>query len=204
MTGKEIDLPNLTNLDVVDAKQLVRSAVRARRSKMSKAEIDRYGELFAQRIMEFAAHTTTVALYVSVNEEPATYRALELLQDNDRGILLPKLGPGLARMWAWYEGIDRLIEDAPGRPPSPDSEPLGSDAIEQVGAVIVPALAVDHRGRRVGQGGGWYDRMLKQDVSGAATGALIYPWELVSVDLPYDEMDRGVQAAILPEEIISL
>ena len=191
-------------LDIVDAKQIVRSEVRARRSKMSDAEVARFGEQFATQIMEFSAETTTVALYVSTAHEPSTMLALDLLRDNDVGVLLPKLGPGLNRMWAWYEGSDRLIVDAPGRPPSPDSEPLGPEAVEQVGCLIIPALAIDRNGHRVGQGGGWYDRMLKQNIDGIHTAAVVYPWELVSVDLPFDEMDRSVAHVILPDQIVRL
>lgn len=204
MTTHKVDLPDVTDLDVVDAKQVIRSRIRDRRSKMTAAQIESYGEDFAQMVAQFASNTTTVAMYASVNSEPSTWKALQLLHENDYGILLPKLGPGLARMWAWYEGEDRLVTDAPGRPLSPDSEPLNSDAIEQVGAIIIPALAVDRSGHRIGQGGGWYDRMLKLDVSGADIGAMIYPWELVDIDLPYDEMDRTAEWAILPDQLIKL
>ena len=140
-------------------------------------------------------------MYVSVSQEPSTYPALEALESKGIRILLPKLGPGLARMWAWYEGHDNLVEDAPGRPPAPAGQPLDSTAVEAADVVIVPALAIDPSGNRVGQGGGWYDRMLKQDVNHARIGAMVYPWEMVSMTLPSDGMDVPVKQVILPDQI---
>lgn len=204
MPPKEVALPDIANLDVVDAKQMVRSAIRSRRSKMTTAEAERYGDAFADTILDVVGDAPTVALYVSVHQEPATLPALVRLAEQGTRVLLPKLGPGLSRMWAWFTDTDDLREEAPGRPPSPSGEPLGPEAIEAAEAIIVPALAVDRFGHRVGQGGGWYDRMLKQKVDSARIGALIYPWELVSVELPHDGLDVPVPRALTPDGVIEL
>ncbi|WP_182354290.1 5-formyltetrahydrofolate cyclo-ligase [Flaviflexus huanghaiensis] len=200
MIAGEVALPDISGIDVVDAKQLMRSALRTRRSKLTAKEVEDFKDGFTDSILEFAGDAKTVSLYVSVNNEPVTLRALDILRDRGVRVLLPKLGPGLARMWAEF-GKGGLAIEAPGRPPSPISDALPSETIEEADAIIVPALALNHRGIRLGQGGGWYDRILKLNVTDKV-GALIYPWELVSVPLPHDEQDVSIPWALLPGEIV--
>ena len=63
----------------------------------------------------------------------------------------------------------------------------------------MPATLVDRHGRRIGQGGGWYDRVLKQVSPTTRVGAMVFPEEYVDVDLPQDPMDRPVSFVILPD-----
>ena len=67
-----------------------------------------------------------------------------------------------------------------------------------VDALIIPALAVDRGGRRLGQGGGWYDRMLPLRRDGVGVFAMVYDDELVSGPLPTEEHDELVDAVITP------
>lgn len=199
MTTYEVALPDVSDFDIVDAKQMIRSVLRDRRSKLTAKDLSKYAPAFAETITEFVADAKTIAMYVSVKNEPDTYLALDTLSELGVRILLPKLGPGLNRMWAEYE-CDDLVSEAPGRPPSPKGDPLPAEVIEEADVIIVPALAVNQSGTRLGQGGGWYDRMLKQNVTDKV-GALIYPWEFVSNSLPYDEQDVHVPWVLQPGTI---
>ena len=69
-----------------------------------------------------------------------------------------------------------------------------------VGALLVPALAVDRAGRRLGQGGGWYDRMLPLRGEGVLAFALLHPDELVEGPLPTEDHDERVDAVVTAEE----
>ena len=119
------------------------------------------------------ADAKTIAMYVSVKNEPDTYLALDTLSELGVRILLPKLGPGLNRMWAAVR-VRRPGERSSRSPPSPKGDPLSAEVIEEADVIIVPALAVNQSGTRLGQGGGWYDRMLKQNVTDKV-GALDLP-----------------------------
>jgi 5-formyltetrahydrofolate cyclo-ligase len=55
---------------------------------------------------------------------------------------------------------------------------LGAEALANADVILVPALAVDTRGYRVGLGGGWYDRALKHARPDAVTVGLVYPDEV--------------------------
>jgi 5-formyltetrahydrofolate cyclo-ligase len=63
---------------------------------------------------------------------------------------------------------------------------------------VVPALAVDHRGTRLGQGGGWYDRALRFARPGALLLALVHDGEDLDTELPRDPHDVPVSAVATP------
>ena len=72
--------------------------------------------------------------------------------------------------------------------------------MRKVEALLIPALAVDCDGRRLGQGGGWYDRMLPLRAPDTHTFAIIHPEELVAGPLPVEEHDESVDAVITAQE----
>jgi 5-formyltetrahydrofolate cyclo-ligase len=74
---------------------------------------------------------------------------------------------------------------------------LGVDAIAEAELIIVPAVAVDRRGVRLGRGGGSYDRALARVPAGTPVIALLYDGELVHT-LPAQPHDRRVTAVVTP------
>ena len=117
-------------------------------------------------------------------------------------VLLPVLGSGLQRDWAEYAGADDLQQRSPGRPPEPGGEPLGPAALADADVIIVPALAVDTSGARLGQGGGWYDRALEHARDDVLVIALTFPEEVYEAGtrpLPHEPHDRHVDAVATPE-----
>lgn len=133
--------------------------------------------------------TGRVAAYASSGTEPGTAPLLTALPD----VLLPVLQPDGDLDWARYEG--ELVEGLRGtlQPPGPL---LGRDAVADCRVVVVPALAVDRAGTRLGRGGGSYDRALVR--TGAYAVAALHEGEL-HVSLPVEPHDRPVDAAVLPD-----
>jgi 5-formyltetrahydrofolate cyclo-ligase len=68
--------------------------------------------------------------------------------------------------------------------------------------VIVPALAVDRQGNRLGRGGGSYDRALARVGAAVPTIALLYDGELLD-EVPAGPGDQPVRAVARPQEGIS-
>jgi len=198
-------LPQTIGYETEDAKQTLRHVIRRHRATRSRAEIETLGEALAASGLQAIGHARSVALYVSAGFEPPTLPLLERLRAREVTVLLPALGPGLSRNWAFYRGAEDLQRRAPGRPPEPSGPALPADAIRQVELVIAPALAVDGCGGRLGQGGGWYDRMLKLIDPATPTFAMVFDDELISSQrLPQDENDVPVKAVLTPTQVFLL
>lgn len=197
-------LPRTAGCEIEDAKTMIRRAVREHRRTRRPGELARLGEAFAERALEAVGDARSVALYVSVGNEPPTLPLLEQLRARDVPVLLPALGPSLSRRWAFYRGPESLVEQAPGRPPSPSGAVLDAEAIASVDAVITPALAIDGFGNRIGQGGGWYDRMLTHLDPSTPTFTMLFDDELVAEELPHDAHDVRIKAVITPTRVFLL
>lgn len=196
-------LPDTTRLAADDAKETLRSLLRAhRRSHHAHPEHahTRACHSLTEHALEAVGDSLSVAAFVSTGAEPCTRLLLERLHERGVRVLLPALGPQLARCWAEFQGGEDLCERAPRRPPEPSGDPLPAEAVAGVGALLVPALAVDRAGRRLGQGGGWYDRMLPLRGEGVLAFALLHPDELVEGPLPTEDHDERVDAVVTAEE----
>src|SRR4051794_29553979 len=119
-------------------------------------------------------------------------------------ILLPVVPPE-GRELRWAVDTGRL---APGRFGllEPVGPRLGATAIGAAEVVVVPALAVDRSGVRLGRGGGYYDRALQHARPDAVLVALVFDDELLE-ELPAEHHDHRVTAVVTPsggwQELVS-
>jgi 5-formyltetrahydrofolate cyclo-ligase len=138
----------------------------------------------------------TIAAYYSVDIEPDTRGLIFALWKRGSYVVLPVLLPDGDLDWASYEGPDSL---APGpRGLLQPTEPArGAGTVARADVVLVPALAVDGSGNRLGRGGGSYDRALARVGAQVPTIALVYDGELLG-RVPAEAHDRPVRAAATP------
>ncbi|WP_240644049.1 5-formyltetrahydrofolate cyclo-ligase [Antribacter gilvus] len=187
--------PVKPGMETEDAKEQLRRAIRAHRTSRSARLRAEAAVAFADVIASVpeVREATCVAAYAARATEPNTGPLLELLAARGARVLLPVLGTGLARDWAEYDGPEDLLERAPGRPPEPSSPALGADAVSAASVIIAPALAVDSRGVRLGQGGGWYDRVLAHAHPEARVLAVVFPEEFYDATVrPLPVMEHDV------------
>lgn len=144
----------------------------------------------------------TVAVYVSVGKEPGTGPLLEALSRAGRRVVLPVLRADNDLDWAEYTGPEGLVSGPRGLL-EPVAPRLGSDAVATADAVLVPGLAVDRDGMRLGRGGGSYDRALGRVPVGTFVCVLLYDGEVLDV-VPADAHDRRVNAAATPSGVLTL
>ena len=105
-----------------------------------------------------------VCLFVAVRGEPGAtpdgaLPVLDAARALGRRVLLPVTVGEAPLDWASFEGPGSLGPGPHGLL-EPTGPRLGPSAVADAGLVVVPALAVDHRGVRLGRGGGHYDRTL--------------------------------------------
>ena len=125
-----------------------------------------------------------VALYLSFATEPGTGPLIQWLADQRVRALAPTLLPDADLGWMDV----------------PDGAPLGLDAITDAGVILVPALAVDLRGHRLGRGGGSYDRALTRVRPGQTVLAVVHDDEILDA-VPNESHDRIVDGALTPSGV---
>lgn len=199
---KPLRLPPVSGYDAEDAKALLRKVIREHRRSRSTKSLTEHARSLAATGLQAVGSARTVALYVSTDTEPSTRVLLDQLHARGVAVLLPVLGPGLSRKWALYQGAADLAERSPGRPPEPSGPVLDADAVQRAEVIITPGLALDGNGNRLGQGGGWYDRMLAKVDPATPVFAMLFDDELITTDtLPTDEHDVPVPAVITPTQV---
>ncbi len=179
----------------------LRRGLLAVRSGLTSDDVAEAGAALARRALELPelAEAGTVAAYVSVGREPGTRALLEALRRRGVRVLLPVLLEDNDLDWAAYEGPDRLVRAGRGLL-EPDGPRLGPEAVTAADAVLLPGLAVDDRGMRLGRGGGSYDRVLARLERAGATPSrvvLLYDSEVIP-EVPAEPHDGPVDAVVTP------
>lgn len=140
----------------------------------------------------------TIAGYLGYGSEPRVTHLLQAAAAEGKNVLLPILQRDHDLTWARWDGdLDHLERHANLLQPH---GPGTHEAIADADLILTPALAIDHRGHRLGQGGGSYDRAIMR-ATGVRTVALIYDHELVD-ELPTDAHDLSVSIAITPTQTV--
>ncbi|MFW5899093.1 MAG: 5-formyltetrahydrofolate cyclo-ligase [Jiangellaceae bacterium] len=187
---------------VGDAKSALRRRVRETRSALDATDLAHAGRALRDVLLATpeVAGARVVTLYVAVGREPGTGPLLEALSERGTDVLLPVLLPDLDLDWAYYAGPGDL-EPATRGLLEPTGERLGPDAVTSADAVLVPGMAADRHGFRLGQGGGCYDRALARVAGRAFTCVLLHDGELLDMPLPRDPHDVPVHAAATPSAL---
>lgn len=175
-----------------DAKRALRAELRQRRADRDPAELARWGELLAAHAAALPGRTLTG--FVGTGGEVPTLPLLDALVAEGRRVLLPVTLEDMTLDWADYAGPDAL---APARLGllEPTGPRLGPAAIADAEAILVPALAVDRAGRRLGQGGGCYDRALPHTTGRVI--AVVADDEVLDA-VPTEPHDLPVDAVLTP------
>ncbi len=189
-------------------KRWLRRDILTVRNRLTADDVRETGATLAARALELPelAHARTVAAYVSVGSEPGTLALLDALRARGVRVLLPVLLADNDLDWGTYDGPDSLVRVRHGSRMAllePAGERLGPEAVLAADAVLLPGLAVDGRGMRLGRGGGSYDRVLARLERAAADPALVvllYDSEVVG-RVPEEPHDRPVRAAVTPSGV---
>jgi 5-formyltetrahydrofolate cyclo-ligase len=151
-------------------------------------------------LVQLAANLGTVAGYVPLPGEPGGAELPEVLASVCQRLLLPVVRPDRDLDWSAYTG--KLVPAGLGlrEPTGPRLHPT---VVAEAELVVVPAVAVDRQGVRLGRGGGSYDRALIRVTAGTLLVAALYDGELVD-RLPAEPHDVRVHAVATPTGLVQL
>lgn len=169
----------------------------ALREHYRQARIENKEKISFDKILEVPEIQSSkiIASYYSYGNEPDTSAINEELLTLGKKILLPRIHSDELD-WCLWNGKPSTVENKNGI-----FEPIGERFTNYgaINCVIVPALAVDSSGMRLGKGKGFYDRALAK--VNAFSVALIYTDEFSEKLLPRDAHDMKVDAALTPDKL---
>jgi 5-formyltetrahydrofolate cyclo-ligase len=176
----------------------LRRTLAAARAARPDAERVAAGRLIRDHVLEMPEISAagTIAAYYSAGPEPDTRGLVFALWKRGSYVVLPVLLPDGDLDWASYEGPDSLAPGPHGLL-QPTEPPRGPGTVARADAVLVPALAVDLSGHRLGRGGGSYDRALARVGPQVPSIALLYDDELLP-SLPVEPHDQRVRLVARP------
>lgn len=195
------------------SKEDIRSSSRLHRRTLSPEQIAAAGASIAQHGTAWAAAASsgtaaTFAVYVGVAFEPPTLPLIHSLHDAGHKILLPVCEPGRQLSWVFWTPSTVFVRSSYAPIDEPEGERLESQVVAGAAGIFMPATAVDRDGNRIGQGGGYYDRLLHGlDDAGRRppTIAVVYDDDLLpSGSIPAEAFDRPVREVLTPSGLVRL
>lgn len=175
----------------MDKKEL-RRTIRDRKRAMTEEEITqrsaRLGALFAQSDAYKAANT--IYGYLPYNQEVRTVPMLEQALQDGKRVAVPKVY-GEEMKFLYLDDLTQVAKGYAGIPEPIADEPVADD---KTALVLMPGLAFDPEGHRIGYGGGFYDKFLAAEPD-HPTLALCYEFQMLP-KLDTEEHDIPVDTVL--------
>lgn len=184
-------------------KAALRAQIRTGRRSRTPADRDAAGIAIASNVRDLPLPShlggMTVTCYLSLDTEPDTGLLIRNLLARGASVLVPRVAGHHLDWLLIYDGQE--VRPGPFGIREPTGIPVGRGGapLADCTALFLPALAIDDRGYRLGQGGGFYDRTLADlathDRGGPIRIAIVFEKELLP-RVPIDDHDCRVDLAL--------
>lgn len=182
-------------------KERLRAEMSARAAALTRRELEAAGEAAAALVggLPEWKQARTVCLYASFGSEPSTDALLRLALDQGRALLLPRMAPGRSASVRGVRSLEELTVSRLGIREPADGAPAGS--AKDADFILVPGLAFDRRGRRLGRGAGFYDRLLQGLPRRTFLLGHAHAFQITGM-VPAEDHDVRVRAVVTPQEVL--
>ena len=163
-----------------------------RRQKQLHAGDDSIAIIDRLKRLPFLSCARTILLYFALPDEVQTQSLIDELVQQGKTVLLPKVIDNTNMELRQYTGTNDLSTGAYGI-----MEPSGKRFTDYaaIDVAIIPGMAFDSKGHRLGRGKGYYDRFLSQLTPKTIKIGLCFPWQRVDY-VPTDENDVSMDYVI--------
>lgn len=178
-------------------KKALRREIGQKKRAMAAAEIAAYSRNLAEKLYETEEYRQARAIYAYLpyNQEVRTWEIVERAWKDGKRVAVPKVY-GDEMRFLWLEDFTQIAPGGWNIPEPTFDAPVAED---ETALVLMPGLAFDPAGHRVGYGGGFYDKYLEAH-PGHKLVALCYPFQLLD-HLDVEEHDIPVDRVICADEL---
>ena len=176
----------------LSAKRILRQSIRTIKASYSREELEALSLSLLQQLEQHPrfVEARTVLLYHSLPDEVSTH-AFANRWCGQKEILLPTV-VGDDLVLHRYTGPDCLALGSYGIL-EPSGEPFTD--FDRIDLAVIPGMAFDSQGNRLGRGKGYYDRLLPRLIRAYKLG-LCYPFQLLDEESPHELHDQKVDEVI--------
>lgn len=185
----------MSNAGIVQAKQEMRLVMRALRKAFPLQRVAADSEAAQRLLMAMPEFKTAriICCYLAMPGETDTALVLDECRRSGRVTLIPAFRPATACYALAFYDASTPTELGPGKAPQPVN-PAWADGMDP-DFWVVPGLAFDAEGGRLGQGMGHYDRMLSAGQRPGFRAGLAFSWQMTP-KIPMDTYDVPLDAVV--------
>ena len=173
-------------------KKELRAAIREKKRAMTPEEIEERSRHLGEKFAQSRAYREADAIYgyLPYNQEVRTVPMLERALAEGKRVAVPKVY-GEEMRFIWLTDLTRVAKGYSGIPEPIEDGPVADDPHA---LVLMPGLAFDPQGHRIGYGGGFYDKFLSREPN-HPTVALCYAFQILP-ELATEEFDIPVDTVL--------
>ena len=184
-------------------KKEIRSRILKQRSNMLFSEVLEKSERIKEQVfhMDEFKDAKVILFYVSYDNEVFTHKMIKESFKTKKQVVVPKIHKHnrtilCSSLTQWDElitGAYTILE--------PRQECLNEVTLESIDLIIIPGIAFDCQGNRIGHGMGYYDKLLKKNMNAHRLG-LAFEFQIVE-NIPTEHHDVKVEKIVTEERIIT-
>mgnify|MGYP001592007099 CR=1 FL=1 len=190
-------------MDLISKVNIRKSILNQRQLYDSETRMKWNDSIFTKLInSEFYKKATVIFIFVNFGNEVNTHQIINRAISDNKIICVPRIPSkatgieifkinNLSELKSGYYGILEPLENCP------------KVAIENVDLIIMPGVAFDRHGGRIGYGAGFYDKFLNKTNKKIDRIALAYQFQVLD-EVPMNELDATIDGIITEEEIIMI
>ena len=183
-----------------DAKQALREKMLRVRDSSSLEAIERMSEIIQSRVinMDEFINAKTVAAYHPVGSEVSTIKILSAVLSLKKHLALPRVEDATSIIFAEVNDLENDLATGKYKIKEPKKHCM---KVSKIDLVLVPGIAWDERGHRLGYGKGYYDRYLA-NLQTTSVG-LAYDLQVLE-NIPHENNDFSVNLIVTEKRVINV
>ncbi|HZO14541.1 MAG TPA: 5-formyltetrahydrofolate cyclo-ligase [Polyangiaceae bacterium] len=185
----------------IQAKRMMRRRFRGLRASMPAHVLEARSHAICERLLEQVASARVIALFwpIERNHEVDLREADEKLRAAGRIVVYPSIDQETNAMTFRVVADTTLLEERGlgfAEPPPDAAVP------ERIDVIVVPGIAFDATGHRLGYGAGYYDRTLPAFRPPARAIGVAFDFQLAA-DIPHDDSDVAVDMIVTDRRVLN-